>query len=96
MAISSVTGLLQGYGGPSLDDGLGGGCGTVVGLALAGWYYAWRDGRATKKWKAEHAAWEGPAAKWAGLYYCFRDDCVFDPAGGVAVPPERMNELLRG
>ena len=32
--------------------------------------------------------------KWTELYYCERDDCVFDPNTGKSVPRYSMNTLL--
>ncbi len=38
--------------------------------------------------------WEQAITQWDQLYYCARNDCVFDPATGKAVSPERLSELL--
>jgi hypothetical protein len=32
---------------------------------------------------------------WNRLYYCFRDDCVFDPTTGAFAPIEKANDLLK-
>lgn len=31
---------------------------------------------------------------WARLYYCFRDDIVFDPVTGDSMPPQELNQYL--
>ncbi|HMN14248.1 MAG TPA: hypothetical protein PKD55_18180 [Bellilinea sp.] len=33
-------------------------------------------------------------ARWAGLYYCFRDDIVFDPETGEWCHPADLHEFL--
>jgi hypothetical protein len=38
--------------------------------------------------------WDNAMRKWAELYYCARDDCIFDPSNGISAPPERMSTLL--
>ncbi len=39
-------------------------------------------------------AWKKKMAIYNRLYYCTRDDCVFDPATGAFVSAERMGDLL--
>ena len=39
--------------------------------------------------------WDKAKQKWPDLYYCYRNDCVFDPSTGKSVPPERKSELLK-
>jgi len=34
------------------------------------------------------------SAKWIELYYCYRDDCVFDPRTNKHTSPEGVNRLL--
>lgn len=50
--------------------------------------------KAQERWKAQVALWEKAVAKWNTLYYCARDDCVFDPGTNKYAPVERMHELL--
>jgi hypothetical protein len=38
--------------------------------------------------------WRRAMTKWEALYYCARDDCVFDPTQGISVPADRIGELL--
>jgi len=39
--------------------------------------------------------WEKQIQKWSRLYYCFRDDIVFDPLTGETCRPESLTEFLR-
>jgi len=50
-----------------------------------------------KKQKELHpqiAMWEKAIQKWNEIYYCWRDDSLFDPASGKSVPSHRMSDLL--
>jgi hypothetical protein len=38
--------------------------------------------------------WDEAIQKWSELYYCSRNDCVFDPITGKSVPPERISALI--
>jgi len=38
--------------------------------------------------------WNIDQRNWSELYFCSRDDCVFNPSEGIAVAPEKMNILL--
>lgn len=38
--------------------------------------------------------WQKVLARWNRLYYCYRDDIVYDPETGRAVPPSQINTLL--
>lgn len=38
--------------------------------------------------------WEKAIQKWDVLYYCSRDDCVFDPQTNIHVSVNRIDELL--
>ncbi|MBN2146487.1 MAG: hypothetical protein JW726_03825 [Anaerolineales bacterium] len=49
-------------------------------------------GQAERAAKAERI--KAGIARWMQLYYCERDDVVFEPGKGQAVPAERMNGLL--
>lgn len=33
--------------------------------------------------------------RWSHLYYCFRDDIIFDPQTGETCQPESLREFLR-
>lgn len=48
------------------------------------------------KANAELPKWEQAMKKWDKLYYCARNDCVFDPDpnSGWSIPADRMIELL--
>ncbi|GAB4574703.1 MAG: hypothetical protein Kow0077_22600 [Anaerolineae bacterium] len=43
---------------------------------------------------AERVLWEHAMDRWAGLYYCFRDDIVFDPETGEWCHPADLHEFL--
>jgi hypothetical protein len=55
-------------------------------------------GRAAKRRAAKVAdqipQWEMAIVRWYELYYCARDDGVFDPDEGVFVPIEEMMDYL--
>lgn len=38
--------------------------------------------------------WENKMRVYQNLYYCARDDCVFDPSSKMFAPPERLLDLL--
>ena len=38
--------------------------------------------------------WEAATEVWSRLYYCFRDDVIFDPEKGEHRPPAQLKELL--
>jgi hypothetical protein len=40
--------------------------------------------------------WNHAIAIWNRLYYCARDDCVFEPTNGAYAPADRIYELLQG
>lgn len=40
------------------------------------------------------AMWEKAIQKWGEIYYCWRDDSLFDPETGKCVSSYRMSELL--
>ncbi len=42
----------------------------------------------------EFPIWEKAMGKWDKLYYCERNDCVFDPTTGESQPAGKMKELL--
>ena len=50
--------------------------------------------KAREKWEAEVAAWRKIVSKWSKIYYCARDDIVFDPTTEEYAPVGRMYELL--
>jgi len=39
--------------------------------------------------------WQKSMAKWEALYYCRRDDCVFDPTTKAVVPVDKIGELIK-
>ncbi|HVO43328.1 MAG TPA: hypothetical protein VMT34_11925 [Aggregatilineales bacterium] len=41
-------------------------------------------------------AWQDAIAIWERLYYCSRNDCIFDPLTRQSVPTDRMDLLLYG
>ncbi|MCO5189821.1 MAG: hypothetical protein M9928_05835 [Anaerolineae bacterium] len=54
--------------------------------------------RDRKRWRdaypAKEAVWISAMENWDQLYYCFRDDLVFDPESGKTVKPQFLNEFL--
>jgi hypothetical protein len=50
--------------------------------------------KAREKWEAEVALWQKVVSKWGELYYCARDDIVFDPTTEQYAPVGGMYELL--
>jgi len=38
--------------------------------------------------------WNQQINRWSRLYYCYRDDLVYDPETGRSCPPGQMNTLL--
>jgi len=63
----------------------------VVGLLLwhARYMPAKRRGVASSQ-----ARWDARFKTWSRLYYCKRDDIVFDPGTGATSPPNAMSSLL--
>ena len=59
----------------------------IAGVILFTYY----DSQKTKK---KIPDWEIQVARWSSLYYCYRDDCVFDPNTNKHTSPEGMNRLL--
>jgi hypothetical protein len=41
-----------------------------------------------------YSAWDRAMANWNRLYYCTRDDVVFDPQTGKVVPEEALRDML--
>jgi hypothetical protein len=54
------------------------------------------DKRLEDEWQAERDRWKTAKAKWDRLYYCWRDDVVFDPEDptGTATPASSMQDLI--
>lgn len=38
--------------------------------------------------------WKNQIARWGELYYCYRDDCVFNTESGKSTSPESISRLL--
>jgi len=47
-----------------------------------------------KRQTARHDRWKSQISNWHELYYCQRDDCVFDPRTNEHTLPEEMMKLL--
>ena len=47
-----------------------------------------------KEYKELKPEWDEAIRRWSELYYCSRDDCVFNPNTGESVPPERISALI--
>ena len=68
----------------------------IVGGACVGWFYfiKGRQEAHKKVFKDGTISYESRKRKWDELYYCSRNDCVFNPATGKSASPERKFELL--
>jgi hypothetical protein len=77
----------------------------VVLLALAAFYgfYFWQrknilarfDARQEKE-RSKVEQVKQSIQRWMSLYYCGRDDCVFDPSRKVSAPADQLNGILMG
>jgi gamma-glutamyl:cysteine ligase YbdK (ATP-grasp superfamily) len=38
--------------------------------------------------------WQIAKNRWNGLYYCARNDCVFDPTTNESAPTDQLHDLL--
>jgi hypothetical protein len=47
-----------------------------------------------QEYKALYPIWKQRKERWNELYYCSRNDCVFDPKEGKAISADRINELI--
>ena len=52
------------------------------------------QGTKEKTYKQEMQRWKNAMSIWDRLYYCARDDCVFDPTSGEYAPIEKINYLI--
>jgi len=50
--------------------------------------------RSKSRYSREFPVWQAMMERWNRLYYCSRDDVVFDPATGESVGPEALGALL--
>lgn len=48
----------------------------------------------TESRKEDLSQWVEAQQKWSKLYYCSRNDCVFNPDTGKSVSPERISTLI--
>ena len=48
-----------------------------------------------QKYNADMESWKKSMQKWERLYYCQRDDCVFDMDENTAISPENLHTYLR-
>ena len=62
----------------------------IVGFIL---YAKWVAAQ-TPRHKELTSNWEEALAKWNALYYCARDDVVFNPSEGVPMPLAHMAEYI--
>lgn len=53
-----------------------------------------RDRLSQQNYQKAIEEWINAVNVWNRLYYCARDDCVFDPITGISVSVDRMEELL--
>lgn len=93
-----IAGVMAGSIGPNAsisepNEGVAWAVGIIVfGVLLI---RRWRgDNKKAQAAKQAVPLWEKAITKWNELYYCARDDLVFDPATGALAPADRMSELL--
>jgi hypothetical protein len=92
--------LLLGFA--AMSNGMGGGLAVILigcGFCLAMALLVNRDRTSRERWNKEEfpkllAEWERKMSIYSGLYYCRRDDEVFDPVSGKHVPLKDMTDLL--
>lgn len=53
-----------------------------------------KNRRAKAQFPARMQAWEQAMARWGRVYYCSRDDIVFDPETGESCHPADLHEFL--
>jgi hypothetical protein len=68
----------------------------IGGLIVAYRFVKTKDDRQKKKENYYHSVeqWKKAMARWERLYYCVRDDCVFDPMNGEYTTSDKMRRLL--
>ena len=62
----------------------------LIGMGLVVWFSV----NPSNEHKTLLSGWERKFANWSELYYCYRDDCVFDPKTNKYTSPEGMSRLL--
>jgi len=91
----TICGITQGG-----DDALAAACFGLFSLLvfLIALRLLYRERRMIRRAKAQlparMQAWEQAMNRWAGLYYCSRDDIVFDPETGESCHPADLHEFL--
>ncbi len=63
----------------------------VIPPLLIPFLVAFYDAQKTRK---NMPVWKRKVYNWAQLYYCYRDDCVFDPGTGKHSSPENMEKMI--
>jgi hypothetical protein len=72
--------------------GIGGGL-ILTGIIVWGSSQKAADRRAVEE-AAQMTKWELAMSRWNQLYYCYRDDGVFDPDERVFIPVKQMMNYL--
>ncbi len=67
-----------------------GGLSLIVGLG----FIIWISVTPSNKHKTLLSEWERKIDNWNELYYCYRDDCVFDPRNGKTASASNLERLL--
>ncbi len=66
--------------------------------AVLGWYALKKDkkkrAREQVRYATERPAWEAAMSRYARLYFCFRDNLVFDPTTGETSAPESLTSFV--
>ena len=71
-------------------------CFTPIPLLVASLFFIDRNQRVNseKKYKEYKPAWDRAIKRWERLYYCYRDDIIFDPKYGDTCPPKLINSFV--
>lgn len=90
--VLSLPSLLTFLGCTMLEDG--GVVAVVIGLGVFIYFMFHMLKEQNRRLKIIEEIWAEAAETWNKLYFCFRDDVVFDPESGACVPRPRMNDLV--
>ena len=67
---------------------------SLVLVVVTGWILIRHKRFYEAKYAEEKPAWDAAMERYKRLYYCFRDDIVFDPATGQTCQPQSLKEFL--
>jgi hypothetical protein len=66
----------------------------IIGGIVSGVFVWWGHGDEVKKHDEFEKELQSKMKNYGELYYCYRDDCVFDPNTNKTAPPENLEHLL--